>query len=127
MFGEIQKDLLLKAREYVANGQQHFICCAITAATHAVSDTPYLERFRAGLRIKEEIEFAIDHYHCFELWLFSETGIYPDDLTVYARKAWDKGAHKGWTKPVSREQFDNWCKLARLAWIDRALERGEML
>lgn len=124
MFNDVQKGLLIEARKRIAEGEDQFICCAINVAVNTVGEVPYDTRFAYGRELKDQIDFGIDGYSSMELWLFSEVGVYPDDLVPYARDLWEKYAFSGWSNPVSREQFDYTCREARLAWIDRALENG---
>jgi hypothetical protein len=123
MFSEIQIDLLHRARYRIENDNERFLCCAISTAVHNTSEVlNHLE----GCVLKEQIDFGIDGYSCMELWLFSEVGIYPEDIHEESRDIWNKVAFAGWSMPVPREVFENICKMARLAWIDRALENGSL-
>jgi hypothetical protein len=124
MFSEIQKAMLIEARKCIEKGKDRFICCAINVACQSASDVTYDTRWSEATKMKEQIDFGIDGYSCLDLWLFSEMGIYPDNLSDHARKVWDRYAFAGWQTPVTRETFDNLCLMARLAWLDRALENG---
>ena len=126
MFNEYQRHLLSAARERIEAGKDRFICCAINSEVEAVSEATYSLRWADARDMKEEIEFGLEGYSCLDLWLFSETGIYPDNLNSIARDVWKTYAMVGWKKQVSRGEFDNLCKMARLAWIDRALDRGKL-
>lgn len=126
MFNETQKDLLIEARKRIEAKTQQFICIALSNACQSTSAVKYDIRWEESGRLKEEIEFGIDGYSSLELWLFSETGIYPDDLVDYAREFWDEHAFVGWTRAITREEFEDLCRMARLAWIDRALENGSL-
>jgi hypothetical protein len=124
MFSEIQRDLLQRARYRIENGNERFLCCAISSAVHEVS---YDTRYFYGQDLKDQIECGIDGYSCLELWIFSEVGIYPEDIQDRSRDIWEKVAFAGWSVPLSRNIFENICKMARLAWIDRALENGSFV
>lgn len=129
MFNEIQKSLLISARKIIEDCTNRFICCAITNAVQetGLGGVTYDMRYAEGVALKEQIEFGIDGYSSIELWLFSEVGVYPEDLAEYARESWGKYAFVGWKTPVSREEFENVCRMARLAWLDRALEMGVLM
>lgn len=124
MFSTIQKGLVIDARGRIEAGTERFICCAINSAVQTIGEASYEVRMLACRGLKEQIEFGIDEYSCLELWLFSETGIYPEDLQDTARDIWKTYAFAGWNTPLSRDAFNNLCRMARLAWIDRALETG---
>jgi hypothetical protein len=127
MFSAIQKDLLIEARKGIEEKTQKFICCAINTASLAfASEVPYEIRREASKELKEQIESGIEGYSSIEMWLFSEVGVYPEDLAEYARDVWNKYAFSGWSRSVTREEFDELCRQARLAWIDRALETGKL-
>ena len=126
MFSEIQKGLLIEARKGIEEKTQKFICCAINTACQMVSEVTYDIRWEASKELKEQIDFGIDGYSSIELWLFSEVGVYPASLAEYARTVWNKFAFAGWSRPVTREEFEELCRQARLAWIDRALETGTL-
>jgi hypothetical protein len=127
MFSEIQRDLLERARDRIENGNERFLCCAISSAVHSGSEVSYDTRYFYGQDLKDQIEFGIDGYSCMELWLFSEVGIYPEDIHEQSRGIWNKVAFAGWSIPVPREVFENICKMARLAWVYRALETGSLV
>jgi hypothetical protein len=129
MFNEVQKALLLAARRTIEERGSRFICCSITLAVEEIrlKDVPYEEHFQEGRRLKEQIEFGIDGYSSMETWLFSEVGIYPQDITIETGDAWNKYAFAGWKTPMSRYEFENLCRVARLTWIDRAIETGSLV
>jgi hypothetical protein len=126
MFNETQRGLLIEARELISRGRDRFICCAINAACQAISENPYDMKWSESHELKEQIESGISGYAALELWLFSKVGVYPDDLVEYARDCWERHAFAGWSRAVTRKQFDDLCRQARLAWIDRALETGRL-
>jgi hypothetical protein len=127
MFSEIQKDLLVSARQSIEERSNRYICCAITDAVQRIRvGSIYEERFDAGKFLKEQIDFGIDGYSSLETWLFSEVGVYPDDISLEAHDVWKKVAFRGWVTPMPRFDFQDLCRQARLAWIDRALETGTM-
>jgi hypothetical protein len=123
MFNEIQKGLLIEARQHIEKGTERFICCAINSAVHTARDANYDTCWYEASELKEQIDFGIDGYSCLDLWMFSEVGIYPNDLPV---NMWENCAPTGGRTPVSREAFNDLCLMARLAWLDRALETGSL-
>ncbi len=127
MFSEIQKGLLIEARKGIEGKAQRFICRAINNACQMISEVTYDIRQQASNELTEQIEFSLDGYSSIEMWLFSEVGVYPTDLAEYARNAWNRYAFSGWSRGVAREEFEELCRLARVAWIDRALETGSLV
>jgi hypothetical protein len=127
MFSEYQRELLMAARQRIEDRTSRFICNALSDVCQVNSELPYDMRWSAARQIKEEIELGIDDYSCFELWIFSEVGVYPEDVHQEARDVWDKFAFNGWNTCLSREDFKELCRHCRLAWIDRALERGTLV
>jgi hypothetical protein len=126
MFNEIQVRLLTEARKRIEDEIEHFICCSLNSVTNTISESLYSERRSNALSIKEDIGISLDNLACLEVWLFTETGIYPENIRLEVQESWDRNPHEGWKYPVARETFMNWCRMARLAWIDRMLETGEI-
>lgn len=125
MFTENQIDILKAARFRIENELDRFICCAINSVVqvNCTEDRYYAE----AVGLKEQIEFGLDQRSCLELWLFGEVGIYPEDLTEEAKESWSNHyLYVGWKTPLKREVFNEVLKNARLAWIDRALENGNL-
>lgn len=126
MFNKIQADLLTDARQHINAGVQNFICCAISIACDSDSSAKYDDRWSEAQELKEQIDFGLDGCSCLELWLFSQVGVYPEDLITSASETWKDYSFAGWQRAVSRQEFKELCRMARLAWIDRALERGSL-
>jgi len=128
MFNETQISLLKEARSLISSEQERFICCAINTVVQSGSvQLTYDMRYADGFSLKEQIDFGIDGRSCLELWLFAETGIYPCDLKPEATASWENYAKVGWLIPMKRLEFNELLKIARLAWIDRALETGSLM
>jgi hypothetical protein len=126
MFNEIQKGLLIEARGIIRDGRERFICCAINAAVRESADFMYERHLSQAAILKKQIESAIDKRTCMELWLFQEIGVYPEDLSARAVSLWNEYAASGWKVTLKREAFNDLCLMARLAWLDRALETGSL-
>jgi hypothetical protein len=126
MLSEFQIRVLKKVRKRIDSFDSHFICAAINHVSQEPDETPYERRFIECAELKRTIGKGIDYIRCVEPWLFAQTGYYPEDISDMTREMWNLETHMGWKHPVSREQFNNWCALARVAWIDRALEQGAL-
>lgn len=127
MLDEKSRELLLGARERIASEKQQFICTALSEEAEHLdgeAEDAILYTQSAG-NLRKCIEGAIAPCYVFDIWLFSETGYYPESLSKGMMENWEEVAYNGWN-PVSRKQFLDWCHLARLAWIDRILETGEI-
>jgi hypothetical protein len=127
MFTKTERSLLIGAKDRIASGKDRFLCCAINEEMQAVADDEYNVRYASANNLKEAIEFSLDHLSVFELWLFSETGIYPIDISPNTVALWEQHATVGWKRPVAREAFEEICRAGRVAWVDRALETGSLL
>ncbi len=127
MLNDVQIGLLKEARKRIEEEKDTFICCALRSSVQVVSDVYYHDRYEQCQLLKSEIETGINGKSCMELWLFSETGIYPEYLDARAYASWNKSAYVGWKIPMTRSAHREMCRMARLAWIDRALETGKLI
>lgn len=130
MLTEKAVELLRGAQNRIKSGKSQFLCIALSdEADHlngyddmASYMTPYTGTL---ISLRSAIEEAILGCYTFDSWLFSQTGFYPDDISENAREIWSRVAYNGWHS-VPRKKFLNWCTLARMAWVDRILETGEI-
>lgn len=127
MLDEKSRELLLGVRDRIESGKSQFICIALDdEARHLNGEGELgLPYSRCAAELKCEIAESLSQCYTLDSWLFSQTGYCPDDLSEDSRENWSEIAYKGWSE-VSRKQFLNWCALARMAWIDRILETGEI-
>ncbi len=127
MLNDVQIGLLKEARKRIEDGKDTFICCALTSSVQVVRDVHYHDRYEQCQLLTSEIETGINGKSCMELWLFSETGVYPDYLDARAYASWSEYATVGWKTPMTGSAHREMCRMARLAWIDRALETGKLV
>lgn len=125
MLDKKERELLISARAMIESCDTQYICIALCTASLRLSggDGTYEQPYED---LCGKIEAALPDGMTVGLWLFTQTGYYPSDLSPSTRLNWDKVAHHGWQKEMTREQFKNLCCMARLAWIDRILETGEI-
>lgn len=131
MLTEKAVELLRGAQNRIKSGKSQFLCIALSDEADRLSGydedvtscrTPYIGTL---ISLRGAIEEALSGCCTFESWLFSQTGFYPDDISENAREIWSRVAQNGWNS-VPREKFLNWCALARMAWVDKILETGEI-
>jgi hypothetical protein len=123
---EYERIILAAARFYIESEIEQFLCCAVDRANRERADEFDIERNTITCELREKIVSALDDNYTFELYVYSLYGIRParyDDKQDF----WDnKHTSAEENTYFEREEFYNFVRQARLAWIDRMLDNNEV-
>jgi hypothetical protein len=133
-FTDYERQLIEGARKSIDVGHDddamfgtQFICIALQDAYRSIhgirSMRGVIDTTTQDLR--HRVVLAIEGHSTFEIYFFTKTGIRPerwrekDEYDRYVTEASE-------IRYIPRMKFYDLCQMARLAWIDRMLEDGEI-